>query len=87
MFVAHAQVPGPAHGQHRRAGDRGVPARARTLLGGGASISDGFALPGSQGDHLTGSYPSDAPGTPVGVRRRRARGRPRRTPAASTRAA
>ncbi len=35
------------------------------LLGGGGWISDHFALPGSQGDHLTGSFPSDAAGAPV----------------------
>jgi hypothetical protein len=43
-----------------------------TLLSGGAAISGGsvttsdFALPGSQGDHLNGSYPSDVSGNPVG---------------------
>ena len=54
----------------RRAPPRRSPPRARraaTLLGGGASISDAFGLPGSQGDHLTGSYPSDAAGVPVGA--------------------
>ena len=35
------------------------------LLGGGAYISDDFGLPGSQGDHLTGTFPSDATGEPV----------------------
>jgi hypothetical protein len=35
------------------------------LLGGGGWISDEFGLPGSQGDHLTGSFPSDANGTPI----------------------
>lgn len=35
------------------------------LLGGGGYISDDFGLPGSQGDHLTGTFPSDAAGNPV----------------------
>jgi hypothetical protein len=42
------------------------------LLSGGAAISagavdsTGFALPGSQGDHLNGSYPSNSSGTAAG---------------------
>jgi hypothetical protein len=35
------------------------------LVGGGAYVSDHFGLAGSQGDHLTGSFPSDAGGAPV----------------------
>ena len=35
------------------------------LVGGGAFISNSFGLPASQGDHLTGSFPSDASGNPV----------------------
>lgn len=35
------------------------------LVGGGAFISNGFGTPASQGDHLTGSYPSSAAGAPV----------------------
>jgi hypothetical protein len=66
VLVAHAQVPGPATASTAAQATSVCPA-GTTLLGGGASISDGFALPGSQGDHLTGSYPSDAAGTPVGA--------------------
>ncbi|MBV9030359.1 MAG: hypothetical protein JO364_08605 [Pseudonocardiales bacterium] len=43
-----------------------------TLISGGAAISGGnptttdFTAPGSQGDHLNGSFPSNTTGTPVG---------------------
>ena len=66
VSIAHAQVPGPAAAS--TAGQTSVTCPAGTvLLGGGGYISDAFGLPGSQGDHLTGSYPSDAQGTPVGA--------------------
>lgn len=64
VTVAHAQVPGPALASSAAQTTAVCPAGS-TLLGGGAYISDRFGLPGSQGDHLTGSYPSDAVGTPV----------------------
>jgi hypothetical protein len=35
------------------------------LVGGGAFISNGFGKPASQGDHLTGDFPSDSSGHPV----------------------
>jgi hypothetical protein len=64
VSVQNARVDGP--------GDASTGAQVTTtcpdgtvLLGGGGWISDHFALPGSQGDHLTGSFPSDASGTPV----------------------
>ncbi|MDA0162261.1 SBBP repeat-containing protein [Solirubrobacter ginsenosidimutans] len=66
VFVAHVQVPGPATASTAAQATASCPA-GTVLLGGGASISDGFALPGSQGDHLTGSYPSTPTGTPVGA--------------------
>ncbi|HEY6888799.1 MAG TPA: hypothetical protein VI300_13495, partial [Solirubrobacter sp.] len=65
VFVAHVQVPGPATASTAAQATAPCPA-GTVLLGGGASISDGFALPGSQGDHLTGSYPSTVTGIPVG---------------------
>jgi hypothetical protein len=46
-------------------------ASGETLLSGGAAIAgsdvtaNDFTLPGSQGDHLNGTYPSDGSGTPV----------------------
>ncbi len=62
--IAHARVPGPAAASSAAQVSASCPAGS-TLLGGGGFISDAFGLPGSQGDHLTGSYPSDAGGTPV----------------------
>ncbi len=62
--IAHARVPGPAAASSAAQVSASCPAGS-TLLGGGGFISDAFGLPGSQGDHLTGSYPSDAAGTPV----------------------
>lgn len=65
VTVVHATVPGPAPASTPAQATASCPAGA-ALLGGGGSISDAFGLPGSQGDHLTGSYPSDTGGTPVG---------------------
>jgi hypothetical protein len=62
--IAHARVPGPAAASSAAQATASCPAGS-TLLGGGGFVSDAFGLPGSQGDHLTGSYPSDAEGTPV----------------------
>lgn len=64
VTVVHTQVPGPARASSAAQSTASCPA-GTTLLGGGASISDAFALPGSQGDHLTGSYPSTPAGLPV----------------------
>ena len=64
VSVVHAQVPGPALAT--AAGQTTATCPTGTaLLGGGGGISDAFGLPGSQGDHLTGSYPSDGTGTPI----------------------
>lgn len=64
VAIAHAQVPGPAAASSAAQTSVSCPAGS-TLLGGGGFVSDAFGLPGSQGDHLTGSYPSDAGGVPV----------------------
>jgi hypothetical protein len=64
VTVVHTQVPGPAPASTPAQTTATCPA-ATALLGGGGLISDAFGLPGSQGDHLTGSYPSDTAGTPV----------------------
>lgn len=64
VAIAHAQVPGPALATTAAQVSASCPAGS-ALLGGGGFVSDAFGLPGSQGDHLTGSYPSDDQGTPV----------------------
>lgn len=64
ITVAHAQTPGPALASSAAQTTATCPAGS-ALLSGGAFISDRFGLPGSQGDHLTGSYPSDVAGTPI----------------------
>ena len=65
MTIAHAQVPEPQLASSAAQVSATCPA-GTALLGGGGFISDAFEIPGSQGDHLTGSYPSDANGTAVG---------------------
>ncbi|HEY5197090.1 MAG TPA: SBBP repeat-containing protein [Solirubrobacteraceae bacterium] len=64
VTVVHAETPGPAPASTPGAVTATCP-DGTALLGGGGLISDAFGLPGSQGDHLTGSYPSDPGGTPV----------------------
>jgi hypothetical protein len=64
IAIAHAQVPGPAAATTAAQVSVSCPAGS-TLLGGGGFVSDALGLPGSQGDHITGSYPSDPAGTPV----------------------
>jgi uncharacterized repeat protein (TIGR01451 family) len=64
VTVVHTEVSGPALASTATQTTATCPANT-ALLGGGGFISDAFGLPGSQGDHLTGSYPSDATGTPV----------------------
>ncbi|HEX3875050.1 MAG TPA: hypothetical protein VHW26_12935 [Solirubrobacteraceae bacterium] len=64
VTVEHAGTPGPAPASTAGQVTATCPS-GTALLGGGGSISDAFGLPGSQGDHLTGSYPSDTSGTPV----------------------
>jgi hypothetical protein len=64
VTVQNARIDGP--GDASTGGEATTTCPAGTvLLGGGGYISDHFALPGSQGDHLTGSFPSDANGTPI----------------------
>jgi hypothetical protein len=62
--VVNARVPGPATGSTPAQVTVSCPPGS-VLLSGGGFISDDFAIAGSQGDHLTGSFPSDAGGTPV----------------------
>jgi hypothetical protein len=64
VTVVHAETPGPAPASTPGQVTATCP-DGTALLGGGGLISDAFGLPGSQGDHLTGSYPSDTGGTPV----------------------
>lgn len=64
VVVRNARVAGPGPASTGAQVTTACPPGG-VLLGGGGYISDGFALPGSQGDHLTGSFPSDAAGTPI----------------------
>jgi hypothetical protein len=64
VAVQNARVDGPENASTGTQVTTTCP-DGTVLLGGGGWISDRFALPGSQGDHLTGSFPSDASGTPV----------------------
>jgi hypothetical protein len=65
VTMSHAQVAEPQQASSAAQVSASCPA-GTALLGGGGFISDAFEIPGSQGDHLTGSYPSDARGTAVG---------------------
>jgi hypothetical protein len=65
VTIAHVQVPEPQLASSAAQVSATCPA-GTALLGGGGLISDAFEIPGSQGDHLTGSYPSDVNGTAVG---------------------
>jgi hypothetical protein len=64
ITVQNARVAGPTAASSGAVATTTCPA-GTALVGGGAYISDHFALAGSQGDHLTGSFPSDPGGTPV----------------------
>jgi len=70
--VRHTNVSGPTSATSGQTATVGCGAQDGRLLSGGAAISGGdlttadFVTPGSQGDHLNGSYPSDAAGSPVG---------------------
>jgi hypothetical protein len=64
VLVQSARVDGPADASTAAQVTTSCPAGS-VLTGGGAYISDDFGLPGSQGDHLTGSFPSDPSGTPA----------------------
>jgi hypothetical protein len=64
ITVKNAEVSGPTSASS--GAKVTVSCDANTILvGGGAFISNGFGIPASQGDHLTGSFPSDASGNPV----------------------
>lgn len=69
ITVQNARVAGPTAASSGAVATTTCPA-GTALVGGGAYISDRFALAGSQGDHLTGSFPSD-PGWNACHRRRR----------------
>jgi hypothetical protein len=70
--VRHTDVGGPTSATTGQTATVSCAAQDGKLVSGGAAISGGdvttadFARPGSQGDHLNGSYPSDAAGSPVG---------------------
>ncbi|MET8748929.1 hypothetical protein ABZW32_02420 [Streptomyces sp. NPDC004667] len=69
--VRHSEVSGPTAATTGRTVTVGCGGGDGKLIGGGAAISGGgvtttnFTGPGSQGDHLNGSYPSDSGGNPV----------------------
>ncbi|MGW1895466.1 hypothetical protein ACWCP6_35275 [Streptomyces sp. NPDC002004] len=70
--VRHSEVSGPTSATAGRTATVGCGAGDGKLISGGAAISGGsvtstdFTGPGSGGDHLNGSFPSDSGGTPVG---------------------
>lgn len=64
VTVENAETAGPTAASTGASVTASCP-QSTALLGGGAFISNGFGLPASQGDHLTGDYPSDAIGNPV----------------------
>lgn len=70
--VRHSEVSGPTAATSGQTVTVGCGGNDGKLVGGGAAISGGnvtttnFTGPGSVGDHLNGSYPSDSGGTPVG---------------------
>ncbi|MER6777927.1 MULTISPECIES: hypothetical protein [unclassified Streptomyces] len=70
--VRFAEVSGPTSATAGQTATVGCGGNDGKLVGGGAAISGGsvtttdFTGPGSVGDHLNGSYPSDSGGTPVG---------------------
>jgi hypothetical protein len=69
--VRWSEAPGPLPSSTAQNITVGCAAADGKLIGGGAAIGGGnlptadFSTPGSQGDHLTGSFPSDAAGNPV----------------------
>ena len=64
VTVENAEVSGPTAASSAASATVSCPANT-ALLGGGAFISNSFGLPASQGDHLTGDYPSNSSGTPI----------------------
>ncbi|MFF7499933.1 hypothetical protein ACFZBM_10830 [Streptomyces lavendulae] len=71
VTVRHSEVSGPTAATAGQTVTVGCGGGDGKLIGGGAAISGGsvtttnFTGPGSQGDHLNGSYPSDSGGNPV----------------------
>ncbi|WP_327134791.1 hypothetical protein OG311_33630 [Streptomyces sp. NBC_01343] len=69
--VRFAEVSGPTSATAGQTATVGCGGNDGKLVGGGAAISGGsvtttdFTGPGSVGDHLNGSYPSDSGGTPL----------------------
>jgi hypothetical protein len=69
--VRWTEAPGPYPSSTHQSMTIGCGPADGKLIGGGAAISGGnvtgadFTAGGSQGDHLTGSYPSDSAGNPV----------------------
>ncbi|MFD6968296.1 hypothetical protein [Streptomyces sp. NPDC059979] len=70
--VRHSEVSGPTAATSGQTVTVGCGGGDGKLVSGGAAISGGnvtttnFTGPGSVGDHLNGSYPSNSGGTPVG---------------------
>ncbi|MFJ9852761.1 hypothetical protein [Streptomyces sp. NPDC101150] len=70
--VRHSEVSGPTAATAGQTVTVGCGVGDGSLVSGGAAISGGgvtttdFTGPGSGGDHLNGSFPSDAGGNPVG---------------------
>jgi hypothetical protein len=62
--VENHEVAGPTLASSGAAATVSCPANT-VLVGGGAFISNSFGKPASQGDHLTGDFPSDSSGNPV----------------------
>lgn len=64
VTVENAEVTGPTAASSGAMATVSCPANT-ALLGGGAFISNSFGIPASQGDHLTGDYPSNSSGNPI----------------------
>ncbi len=72
VTVRHTNVAGPTSANSQATATTSACGVAGNLVSGGASISGSdpttgsFTVPGSQGDHLDGDYPSGATGAPTG---------------------
>lgn len=72
VTVRFSEVSGPTAATSGQTATVGCAGEDGTLASGGAAISGGsvtttpFTGPGSQGDHLNGSFPSNSGGSPVG---------------------
>lgn len=71
VTVKHTHVTGPSTASTAATATSGTCGTSGNMISGGASISGSdpttgsFTAPGSQGDHLTGDYPSGSTGTPT----------------------